>query len=48
MKMMLAALGAACLFATHALAAPAVWTVDHAKSRLGLTVQWRGEAFNAE
>ena len=47
MKMMLAALGAACLFATPALSAPADWTVDRAKSQLGFTVQWSGEAFNA-
>lgn len=28
-------------------AAAAQWNVDHAKSRLGFTVQWSGEAFNA-
>ncbi|HEX2593801.1 MAG TPA: YceI family protein [Rhizomicrobium sp.] len=35
-----------CVAAT-ANAAPAKWTADHAKSKVGFSVQWSGEAFNA-
>lgn len=38
---------ALCLIAMPAFAGPAKWTVDPAKSRLGFSVQWSGQAFNA-
>lgn len=42
---------AAALLALLAVAAPATaatrWTVDHGKSRLGFTVLWSGQAFDA-
>jgi polyisoprenoid-binding protein YceI len=46
MRTIAAAAAALCLFAAPAMAAT-TWTVDHAKSRLGFSVQWSGEAFNA-
>lgn len=45
MRALLAAGAALCLSAAPALAAN--WTVDPARSRLGFSVQWSGEAFNA-
>ncbi len=45
MRRALAAFVFAVLTATPVAAAH--WNVDHAKSRLGFTVQWSGEAFNA-
>lgn len=42
----LAAAAALCLLAAPASAAN--WVVDHGKSRLGFTVMWSGEAFNAK
>jgi polyisoprenoid-binding protein YceI len=47
MKRLLSAAAALHLLAAPAIAAPAKWTVDPAKSRLGFTVQWSGQAFNA-
>jgi polyisoprenoid-binding protein YceI len=44
-KRALAVLAVALLAATPAAAAH--WNVDYAKSRLGFTVQWSGEAFDA-
>ncbi|MBV9045523.1 MAG: YceI family protein [Alphaproteobacteria bacterium] len=35
-----------CLFFSPAVAAP-VWNVDHAKSRLGFSVQWSNQPFDA-
>lgn len=45
MRRVVAAIALALL--TAAPAAAARWNVDHAKSRLGFTVQWSGEALNA-
>ena len=45
MRIALAAFAA--LVLATAPAAAAQWKVDHGKSRLGFTVQWSGEAFNA-
>jgi|SRR6185295_5673261 len=45
MHRLLATVFAACLLFSPASAAK--WNVDHAKSRLGFTVLWSGEAFNA-
>ncbi len=45
MRKLLTAFAALLLFAAPAAAAN--WNVDHAKSRLGFTVQWSGEAFVA-
>jgi len=45
MRSFIAGLAFACLMITPAAAAQ--WKVDHAKSRLGFTVQWSGEAFVA-
>jgi len=39
-------IAALCLF-TAPTASATTWNVDHTKSRLGFTVQWSGEAFNA-
>jgi polyisoprenoid-binding protein YceI len=47
MRTVLATVMAVTFWVAPALAAPAVWTVDHAKSRLGFSVQWSSEAFNA-
>jgi polyisoprenoid-binding protein YceI len=47
MRTAAAALAALVLLIAPAAAAAARWTVDPAKSRLGFTVQWSGEAFNA-
>ena len=41
------ALVTALLVAAALPAQAASWTVDHAKSRLGFSVQWSGEALNA-
>lgn len=46
MKLALA-FAALAFITTSAFAAPAHWTVDKAKSKLGFQVQWSGEAFNA-
>jgi polyisoprenoid-binding protein YceI len=47
MRKFAVALAALALTATPALAAPPHWTVDAAKSKLGFSVVWTGEAFNA-
>ena len=46
MRTFLTATAALCLSAAPVMAATA-WSVDHAKSRLGFSVQWSGQAFNA-
>jgi len=40
-------IAAAVLCLLPAAAGAATWNVDHTRSRLGFTVQWSGEAFNA-
>jgi polyisoprenoid-binding protein YceI len=48
MKRALVTAAAALLcFTATAHAAPPAWTADHAKSKVGFTVQWSGEAFTA-
>src|SRR5690348_3640245 len=46
MRTILAAAAALCMSAVPGMATTA-WSVDHAKSRVGFSVQWSGQAFNA-